>query len=133
MYVGFQIAFRDGEKPIYCFGDPQKMIWSITPRQNGLWNLTYILKKNTFFTKMHTFFPRVIKNPITLIMTYIFFWGPSKSNLRHSLTPKWTLELQDILRKNKYILSMGNLNPNNPYYDLCIPLETLKKWFEMLP
>ena len=49
-------------------------------------------KINTFFTKIHTFFSRGTKNPITYIMTYIFIWGPSRSDLRYSLIPKRTLE-----------------------------------------
>ena len=35
-------------------------------------------------------------------------------------------------KKNKYILSKGNPNPNHFYYDLYITLRTLGKLFEVL-
>ena len=37
----------------------------------------------------------------------------------------------NILKKNKYILSKENPNPNHPYYDLYITLGTIGKLFEV--
>ena len=66
---------------------------------------TSLRKISTFFIKIHTFFSRRIGTSTTHIMTYIFLWGPLKSDLRCFPTMKWTLENPTyILKKNKYIL-----------------------------
>ena len=84
-------------------------------------------------------------------MTYIFLWRLSRSDLRHSLTSKWTLKphiyisLRNIStfllkintfltkKKNAYIFFNGNWDPYHPYYDLYISSRIFKKWFETFP
>ena len=53
---------------------------------------TFLRKIKIFFTKISTFFSWSVRTPITLIMTYIFLWGPSGSDLMCFPTQKKTLE-----------------------------------------
>ena len=115
------------------------MIWGVLLPQNRVWNSTHILKKSKYIFHKNTYiFPWGTRIAITLIMTYIYLWGPLGSDLLQLKNGIWNPTY--ILKKSKYIphknthiFSKENQNPNRLYHDLYFNLGTLRKWFVAFP
>ena len=115
------------------------MIWGVLLPQNRVWNSTHILKKSKYIFHKNTYiFPWGTRTAITLIMTYIYLWGPLGSDLLQLKNGIWNPTY--ILKKSKYIphknthiFSKENQNPNRLYHDLYFNLGTLRKWFVAFP